>query len=220
MATAKANKVTNVAEVDAAKRRESDLKAQEEHVTQLIADMEAKKAEYEKQMEEQIKKYMEPDPEMLTKNPVRPVFKPMDFSEIPDVAYDRTTASTIKWRKDSNTQYRLVRYKGSTPKVAGARARGWKPLYFRDSFEGTDHFEPTTEGYVLMGDCIIMQMPKDEYQNRIVAQKKALQASREASVESQFVETAEQMSRVTGQKIDAFRHDGSKGRDSKIEYLN
>jgi hypothetical protein len=209
---------TKVAEVDKAKRDAADLSAKEEYMNQLIADLEAKKAEYEKQMEEQIKKYMEPDPELQPKRVVKNPFKPVDYTDIPEVAYKSTSPSEIAWRKDNNMQYRMVRYKGSMPRVAAARAKGWRPLFWVDSFEGTDFFEKTNEGYVLVGDLIIMQMPKDEYQNRIVAQKKAMLAAREQSAEEMFHHNAEEISRATGQRVQTFKHKGS-GRNDDIEYI-
>lgn len=200
MATPK--KVVNVPEVDKAKRDERDKEEMQKFIDQLTAELETKKAELEAEMRRDMEKYMTREPELEPKRPpVTNVMKPVDYTEIPNRVYKKGS-DEVAWRKDPNNEYRLTRYRGEHPNVGGARAKGWRPLMWADSFQDTDHYEKTPEGYVLVGDCIIMYMSKPEYIKRIKLPVRERLAQRYNTPVDMFREEAEAMSREVGHEIE------------------
>lgn len=174
-------KRTNLPEVDRTKAKERDRQEDIKVAREVDAQLKKAEAELNQSVADDIGKMQERDPDLRLSN-TAPSFKPPDYTEIPDMVdfNDGTRRRVI----DPNHHYRWVRFQGRNPRVADRRLRGWRPVLYADTFEGSGLYEKAG-AYVANGDCILMYISKDGYE-KIKREIAAIKALRSGAVDDQF----------------------------------
>jgi len=171
-----------VPEVDRSKAKERDRQEDIKVAMEVDAQLKQAEAELNQAVADDIGKMQERDPARRLTN-TAPSFMPPDFTEIPDmVDFNDGTRRPVK---DPNRHYRWVRFQGRNPRVADRRLRGWRPVLYADTFEGSGLYEKTVNGYVANGDCILMWISMDGYE-KIKRDIAAIKALRSGAVDDNF----------------------------------
>jgi len=145
-----------------AEHREKNEKIDKELEAKAVQEAMAKVEQAERDLTREV---ME-DVDTMARDGLRvsaaPSFSAPDLTMFPE--YVDVDGERIRLR-DSEKVYRWVRFRGRHPKVTQKRLKHWRSTRTNKGFESLG-FERTVEGYVVNGDCVLMEISRDGF-NRL-----------------------------------------------------
>lgn len=173
-----------------------DAAATAKEAQQIVADLQAKQDDTNKEEAARIAKYSKRD---------EPLSDHTDYTMAADYTYvpDHVDVDGVRRDlKDPNKNYRWGRYHNrGYGKVDIHRLRGWKPVMYDPIFTDTNMFRKSVEGWVLNGDIVWLEISKSGFA-RLQAEKQKRYDQLTAGVKSEFANTGAKAGVDTFEEID------------------